>query len=124
MSQSESRRAVIVILPVNDLLQAEQFFAILGFSPRDGSTPEYRLLQTPEGEELHLTRAVPGCIEAGRNPFGLYFRRPDVDTLAQMFVGQVLEKEGPSIRPWGMYEFAVNGPDSVLVRIGWPVREA
>ncbi|MBS1101852.1 hypothetical protein JK202_02295 [Gluconobacter sp. Dm-62] len=123
MSQPEPSRAVIAILPVNDLLQAQQFFALLGFLPRDGSTPEYRLLQTPEGEELHLTRAVPGWVEAGRNPFGLYFRRPDVDALAQVFAGQVLEKEGPSIKPWGMYDFAVNGPDSVLVRIGWPVRK-
>ncbi|MFT8520724.1 hypothetical protein [Gluconobacter oxydans] len=123
MSQSEPRRSVIAILPVNDLAQAEQFFAVLGFSSRNGSSAEYRLLETADGEELHLTQAVPGWVEAGRNPFGLYFRRPDVDALAQAFAGQVLEKEGPSVRPWGMYEFAVNGPDCVLVRIGWPVRK-
>lgn len=122
MSSCEPLRSVIAILPVNNLLQAEQFFAALGFSPQAGSSAEYRLLQTPDGEELHLTQAVSGWVEAGRNPFGLYFRRPDVDALARLFAGQVLEKERPSIKPWGMYEFAVNGPDCVLVRIGWPAR--
>ncbi|WP_215745532.1 hypothetical protein [Gluconobacter sp. P1C6_b] len=60
MSQPEPRRSFIAILPVNDLAQAEQFFALLGFSSRDGSLAEYRLLETAEGEELHLTQAVPG----------------------------------------------------------------
>ncbi|MFT8807097.1 hypothetical protein [Gluconobacter sp.] len=77
-----------------------------------------------EGEELHLTQAFPGWVEIGRNPFSLYIRRPDVDALAPAFADQVLEKEGPSIRSWGIYEFAVNGPDGVLVRIGWPVRKS
>ncbi len=122
MSDFEARTAVIAILPVNDIPQAEQFFALLGFSAPDGGVSEYRILQTPDGAELHLTQAVAGWVEAGRNPFGLYFRRPDVDALAQVFADQIIEKEGPSLKPWGMYEFAVNGPDDVLVRIGWPVR--
>ena len=25
-------------------------------------------------------------------------------------------------REWGMYEFAVGGPDNLLVRVGWPSR--
>ena len=25
-------------------------------------------------------------------------------------------------KAWGMYEFALDGPDGVLVRIGWPTR--
>jgi hypothetical protein len=25
-------------------------------------------------------------------------------------------------KPWGMYEFALNGPDDLLVRVGWPSR--
>ena len=29
---------------------------------------------------------------------------------------------GPQDTPWGMYEFALNGPDHVLVRVGWPSR--
>ena len=30
----------------------------------------------------------------------------------------ILEKEGPSLKPWGCYEFAVSDPDGTLVRIG------
>ena len=25
-------------------------------------------------------------------------------------------------KSWGMYEFALNGPDDLLVRVGWPSR--
>jgi hypothetical protein len=28
----------------------------------------------------------------------------------------------PEDKPWGMYEFALNGPDETLVRVGWPTR--
>ncbi|MBS1085046.1 hypothetical protein [Gluconobacter sphaericus] len=57
------------------------------------------------------------------NPFRLYFRRPDVDALAEACVGRMLEKEGSSIRSWSTYEFALNGPDCAFVRIGWSVRK-
>ncbi|GEB03799.1 VOC family protein [Gluconobacter roseus] len=118
----ETQTSAIAILPVNDIPQAEQFFALLGFFAQNKGVAEYRILHSQDGAELHLTQAVPGWVEAGRNPFGLYFRRPDVDALAHVFAGQIIEKEGPSLKPWGMYEFAVNGPDGVLVRIGWPAR--
>jgi hypothetical protein len=28
----------------------------------------------------------------------------------------------PEDKAWGMYEFALNGPDETLVRVGWPTR--
>ncbi|AFW01973.1 hypothetical protein B932_2417 [Gluconobacter oxydans H24] len=55
-----------------------------------------------------------------RNPYCLYLSRLDVDRLAPVFSGRIIEDNAPSLKPWGMYEFAVNGPDDVLIRIGWP----
>ena len=65
---------------------------------------------------------MAGWLRPDRNPFGLYLYRPDVDGLAAIFADEIIEEEGPSEKPWGMYEFAVNGPDGVLVRIGWQSR--
>ena len=31
-------------------------------------------------------------------------------------------RRGPSDKPWGMYEFTLNGPDDTLIRVGWPTR--
>jgi hypothetical protein len=69
-----------------------------------------------------LTPAVEGWLTPGRNPFGLYLYREDVDGLAAVFKGEILEKHGPSEKRWGMYEFALSGPDDTLVRVGWPTR--
>ncbi|WP_430912953.1 glyoxalase [Methylobacterium sp. sgz302541] len=108
------------ILPCNDLDAAEAFFARLGFRRDEGSPDAYRLLSDGHGGRLHLNPAVEGWLEPGRNPFGLYLYRKDVDALAAAFAGEIIEREGPSDKPWGMYEFALNGPDDVLVRVGWP----
>ena len=40
--------------------------------------------------------------------------------MAARFAGETIPKEGPSLKPWGVYEFALNGPDDVLIRVGWP----
>ena len=109
------------ILPCNDLDQAQAFFERLGFS-RETSPDDYRMLSDGLGGSIHLTAAVDGWLIPGRNPFGLYLCRENVDALAAKFSGETIEKGGPSDKPWGINEFAVNGPDDTLVRIGWPSR--
>lgn len=108
------------ILPCNDLDSAQSFFERLGFTLEEGSPGEYRMLADGKGGFVHLNRAVEGWLEAGRNPFGLYLYREDVDGAAAAFAGETLG--APRDMPWGMYEFALNGPDDTLVRVGWPSR--
>ena len=109
------------ILPCNDLDAAQRFFERLGFKVEGG--PEYyRMMSDGRGGDIHLQAAVDGWLVPGRNPFGLYLYREDVDQLAKAFAGEMIEPEGPTDKPWGMYEFALNGPDETLVRIGWPTR--
>lgn len=112
---------ITAILPVNDLDAAERFFARLGFV-LVGDYGDYRILQHPEGGDLHLNKAVPGWVEAGRNPFGLYLYTEAVDALAMEFRSEIIGHTAPEDKPWGMYEFAINGPDDTLVRVGWPIR--
>jgi len=114
------QQRVTAILPCNDLDAAEAFFARLGFQRDQGSVDDYRMLSDGLGGYIHLNLAVEGWLEAGRNPFGLYLYREDVDGLAGAFVGEIIGQPGD--RPWGMYEFALNGPDETLVRVGWPTR--
>jgi hypothetical protein len=110
------------ILPCNDIDAAEAFFIRLGFTRVTGSLDEYRMLFDGRGGFIHLQPAVEGWLVPGRNPFGLYLYREDVDGTAAAFAGEIIGKDGPSAKPWGMYEFALNGPDDVLVRVGWPTR--
>lgn len=120
--------ALTAILPCNDLDASEAFYNRLGFSrpdadrPAPGEDDTYRILSDGKGGALHLTGAVEGWLTPGRNPFGLYLYSEEVDRLAAAFQGEVLEKDGPSDKPWGMYEFALSDPDETLVRIGWPSR--
>ena len=72
-----------------------------------------------KGGVSHLNPAVEGWLVPGRNPFGLYLYREDVDGIAAAFADEIVGKDGPSDKLWGMYEFALNGPDDVIVRIGW-----
>ena len=109
------------ILPCNDLDAAQRFFERLGFKV-EGGPDDYRMMSDGRGGDIHLQAAVDGWLVPGRNPFGLYLYREDVDQLAKTFVGEMIEPEGPADKPWGMYEFALNGPDETLVRIGWPTR--
>lgn len=108
------------ILPCNDLAAAQSFFERLGFKRDEGSPDEYRMLSDGLGGYIHLSPAVTGWLQAGRNPFGLYLYREDVVGVAAVFAGEIIEK--PSDKPWGMYEFAINGPDDTLIRVGWPTR--
>ena len=112
--------AALAVVPCNDLVEARAFWARLGFSVA-GDHGDYVILEG-NGTELHLTRAVEGWVVPGRNPFGVYLRADDVDGLAERFGGAMIHP--PKAQPWGMYEFALNGPDDLLVRVGWPCREA
>ena len=114
------QQKLTAILPCNDLDAAEAFFTRLGFRREQGSLDDYRMLSDGVGGFIHLNRAVEGWLKAGRNPFGLYLYREDVDGLARAFVGETIGQPGDT--PWGMYEFALNGPDETLVRVGWPTR--
>lgn len=106
------------ILPCTDLNAAEGFFARLGFA-RANAYPGYCLLHHPRGGDLHLNQTEADWLPPGRNPFGLYLYCDDVDGLAREFAGELLGKTGaPEHKPWGMYEFALNGPNEVLVRVG------
>lgn len=78
------------------------------------------MLSDGRGADIHLNPAVADWLVPGRNPFGLYLYRENVDALAAAFASEIIEREGASDKPWGMYEFALNGPDETLVRIGWP----
>jgi hypothetical protein len=114
------QQGLTAILPCNDLDAAEAFFARLGFQRERGSLDDYRMLSDGLGGFIHLNRAVEGWLTAGRNPFGLYLYREDVDGVARAFDGETIGQPGDT--PWGMYEFALNGPDETLVRVGWPTR--
>ncbi len=111
---------LVAILPCNDLDTAQSFFERLGFKLETGSPDEYRMLSDGIGGFIHLNRAVQGWLEAGRNPFGLYLYREDVDAVAAAFANERIKQ--PEDTPWGMYELALNGPDETLVRVGWPTR--
>jgi catechol 2,3-dioxygenase-like lactoylglutathione lyase family enzyme len=109
--------AIVTILPCNDLDASERFYSRLGFTraekPAPGEPDTYRILSNGTGQ-LHLTDAVEGWLIPGKNPFGLYLYREDVDAVAVWFGAT------PQHMPWGMYEFAVSDPDETLVRVGWP----
>jgi catechol 2,3-dioxygenase-like lactoylglutathione lyase family enzyme len=110
---------LVAILPCNDLDAAQAFFERLGFA-REDSPDGYRMLADGLGGFIHLTNAVEDWLAPGRNPFGLYLYREDVDAVAAAFAGALLGP--PRDTPWGMYELALNGPDDTLVRVGWPTR--
>ena len=97
-------------------------FGRLGFVRDEAGPDDYRMLSDGHGGFVHLNRAVASWLRAGVNPFGLYLCRKDVDALAAVFTGEIPEPGGPSDKPWGMHEFALNGPDDTLIRVGWPTR--
>jgi hypothetical protein len=112
------------IIPCNDLDAAEAWWNRLGFHrPADQDYEGYRMLSDGEGGEVHLNRAVMGWVMPGHNPFGIYLYTPRVEALAETMRDEIIEREkAPTHKDWGMYEFALNGPDDLLVRIGWPSR--
>ena len=109
-------QGLTAILPCNVLDAAQSFFERLGFTRDQGSPDDSRMLADGGGGFIYLNRAVGAWLQPGRNPFGLYLHREDVDGAAAAFPGEVLA--APRDTPWGMYEFALNGPNGTLVRIG------
>lgn len=115
---------VSAIIPCNNVDQAERWWNRLGFfRPSDDTDADYRILSDEDGATIHLQPAVPGWVVPGRNPFGVYLSTPRVDQLAEAVRDAVLGAEKtPRHTEWGMYEFALNGPDDLQIRIGWPSR--
>lgn len=102
--------ALVTILPCSDLGAAEASFAWLAFVPSGFYDGNYRMLADGFETSIHLRRAEAGWVHAGQNPLRLYFYTQNVDALAEEFRSEIIEKNGPEHKPWGMYEFAVNGP--------------
>jgi hypothetical protein len=69
------------ILPCNDLDVAQAFFELLSFAAT-GGPDDFRMMSDIRGGMLHLNQAVEGWLVPGRNPFGLYLYREDVDAVA------------------------------------------
>ena len=124
-----SQARITAIVPCNDLEKAEAFFARLGLTrpPADrarvaglpASEDTYRILQGADGMEVHLNQAVEGWVVAERNNFGIYVYCDRVDELGAEFKDEIIEAgKAPELKPWGMYEFSLNGPDGCLVRVG------
>ena len=108
------------IIASNDLLNAVAFWQRLGFS-RVGGEGEY-VLMSGWNCEVHLTQAGGGEWRVpDNNPFGVFIRTPDVAAIAAR-VDDLIIRPGGVLRhrEWGMYEVGINGPDNLLVRIGWP----
>lgn len=111
------------IVPNNNLQAAIPFWERLGFA-RSGGDSGY-VIMTGWGCEVHLTQAgdEPWRVSAANSPFGVFIRTPDVEAIAAR-VDDLIIRPGGILRhrEWGLYEFAVSGPDGLLVRIGWPSR--
>ncbi len=123
MTDARTRTATAII-PCNDLDSAEAWWNRLGYSrPIGQGYDDYRMLSDGYGGEVHLNRAVEGWVIPGQNPFGIYLYTDRVDALAVTMRDEIIEREkAPTHKDWGMYEFALNGPDGLLVRVGWPSR--
>lgn len=116
-----SHRAVphhaVAIVPARDMAASIAFYAKLGFAV-EGDHGDYCLLADGRGWEVHLrhTPGWPATVED--NPVGLYLYVDDVDAIADRVRDAIIEPQGPHVRPWGTYEFAVSDPSGTLVRIG------
>jgi hypothetical protein len=108
------------IVPSNDLPSALQFWQRLGFVPTGGDS-HYVILEG-WGCEVHLTQAGSGPWRVPEhNPFGVFIRTPEVEAIAALVEDLIIRPGGVlRHREWGMYEVGINGPDNLLVRVGWP----
>ena len=108
------------IVPSNDLPAAIPFWERLGFA-RTGGDAGYVIMRGWDCE-VHLTQAGDGSWRVPEhNPFGVFIRTPEVEAIAAR-VDDLIIRPGGVLRhrEWGMYEVGINGPDGLLVRIGWP----
>ena len=108
------------IVPSNNLPDAILFWERLGFV-RSGGDANYIIVRG-WGCEVHLTQAGAGPWRVPENnPFGVYIRTPEVAAIAARVDDLVIRPGGIlRHREWGLYEVGINGPDGLLVRIGWP----
>lgn len=110
------------IVPNNDLPAAVPFWEEMGFA-RTGGDATYAIMTGWECE-VHLTQAgrEPWRVPE-HNPFGVFIRTPHVDAIAERMDHAVIRPGGvPRDREWGLYEVGLNGPEGLLVRVGWPSR--
>ncbi|HET6607267.1 MAG TPA: hypothetical protein VFG62_11385 [Rhodopila sp.] len=84
------QQRLTAILPCNDLDKAQVFFERLGFALEARSPRDYRMTSDGLGGFTRLNKAVEGWLQAGRNPFGLYLYREDVDGVAAAFAGETI----------------------------------
>jgi hypothetical protein len=106
--------------PSNHLPTAVAFWERLGFT-RAGGEGTY-IVMRGWSCEVHITQAGDGPWRVPEhNPFGVFIRTPDVEAIAAR-VDDLIIRPGGILRhrEWGMYEVGINGPDGLLVRIGWP----
>ena len=108
------------IVPSNDLANATQFWQRLGFAAVGGDD-NYIIMEGWDCE-VHITQA--GAVQWSvpeHNPFGIFIRTPHVDAIAAR-VDDLIIRPGGVLRhrEWGLYEVGINGPDNLLVRVGWP----
>ena len=108
------------VIPCQDLEAALPFWEQMGFA-RTGGNADYLLL-TGWDCEVHLRRGDPPPWHVPENnPFGIFIRTPHVDRIAELMDEFVIRPGGIlGHREWGLYEVALNGPDNLLIRIGWP----
>ncbi len=121
MSEHAETVGAFAIVPSNDLAAAIPFWERLGFE-RAGGEAAYVIMEG-WGCEVHLTQAGDGPwrVDAKHNPFGVFIRTPHVNAIAPRVDDLVIRPGGIlRHREWGMYEFAISGPDGLLIRIGWP----
>jgi hypothetical protein len=107
------------IVPCNNLRGALPFWDRMGFAP-SMDAGNYIILRG-WACEVHLTETSEGWRVPENNPFGVFIRTPEVDAVAAR-VEDLIVRPGGVLRhrEWGIYEFAVGGPDNLLVRVGWP----
>lgn len=119
MSDNPSTGA-FAIIPCNDLPAAIAFWTRMGMA-RTGGEPAYAIM-TGWDCEVHLVPAGPAPWNVPEhNPFGVFLRTPEVAAIAARMDDCVIRPGGIlRHREWGMYEVGLNGPDNLLVRIGWP----
>ena len=117
----QPRVGAFAIVPSNNVPAAIQFWERLGFN-RTGGSGDYVIMEGWECQ-VHLTQAGQDewRVPEEHNPFGVFIRTPDVDAVAARVDDLVIRPGGVlRHREWGMYEVGIEGPDGLLVRVGWP----
>lgn len=112
-----NKHHVAAIVPAADLEASTAFYARLGLEVVS-DYGDYRILSDGRGWDLHLNRTPGWPATVEDNALGLYLYVEDVDAVAERVRELILNDDGPRLKPWGTYEFAVSDPNGTLVRIG------